>query len=302
MRRILVSLLMGGFCCLTAAAFEEKATTENDEEIARALRESWSNESSSAGIHENDPDKREAQILEDEEIALKLQKSLSIEDAIPSATAFDLKQTHEPVHAFAVVTASISDFPILDASAYTRIPVANGGDMILKEGTLYHVQKHVVWDHQEGISYRTTFDHIDDIAKNLFLSVENRLPLLHVNEKPNEIADRSNVLWKVTRNREQPRQHHIPTGKAISQWQVKDGFEMFTFRYVQTNEDLYGLVNGSEVVLRSIVLSRNLVRGAQVSGKKGKTTWYNDPSGQGSNGLVPSEAELPAVFRSMFGE
>ena len=270
MKKILMSLLMSVFCSLVAAAFHEESGVPH-----------------TSG---------------DEKIALALHNQLNIEDAMSSATAVDMKHTGEPVQAFAVVTASISDFSILDASDYARIPVANGGDMILKEGTLYPVRKHVVWDHQDGISYRTTFEHIDDIAKNLYLSVENRLPLLHVNEKPNEIADRSNVLWKVTRNREQTRQHHIPTGKAISQWQVKDGFEIYTFRYVQTNEDLYGLVDGSEVVLRSIVLSRNLVRGAQLSGKKGKTTWYNNPSGQGSNGLVPSAAELPAVFCSMFGE
>jgi hypothetical protein len=70
---------------------------------------------------------------------------------------------------------------------------------------------------------------------------------------------------------------------------------------MQTDEDLYGLVSGREVVLTSRVVSRNLVRGAQVSGKKGKTTWCSNPSGQGSNGLVPSAAEFDTVFDAMFG-
>ncbi len=192
---------------------------------------------------------------------------------------------------------------LLDPNSYTKTVKKSGGTLITYNGDLYDLQTQEFLGVDEEGYFRTAYEYIMDGEAQLFLS-RTLTDLICVDAKPTSVEELSACVWVVQESIVRQRNHHVPAGgKTISQWQIKEGFNIFHYNYTLTIERIFGLESGQEKEMTSFIKGKSFGRTGQLTGKKGKNTWYNDPTGQGSNGLEPqTELEREAVFRSLFSE
>lgn len=213
------------------------------------------------------------------------------------------KQAEIPVTTtFSAQAVLVEEAPTASVSAFTRIPVAGGSFMILLNGQLYQEQSKSIWSHvyEENISVKNFGTFIEVNGEKIITSEPTAEYFPHVDERPKD--DLTSVLWKKNETSERVLQHHITGGKVFSQWEFKGSFQIFKYRYQQTVTHLLGLVDGTETILDTRVVSRDLSQVGQILGKKGKDTWSTDPQGQGSHGIYPqTEADKQAKFKELFG-
>ncbi|MEI7493693.1 MAG: hypothetical protein WCJ92_03740 [Alphaproteobacteria bacterium] len=170
MRKILVSLLMGGFCSLMAM----------DE-----------------GINYNDPDAVFARSLQkqyDQEVSQRLQEESSIKK-MPHEGSF--KDLDAPVQAFAVsAVGAIEPSGVI----FQKIPIASGGFMVLMEGVAYPVESDVLYTHNfdRKISHRTASKFFK-VADEKVVIEESTVTLRHLEQKPDVIE--ADILWWVNEER-----------------------------------------------------------------------------------------------------
>lgn len=213
----------------------------------------------------------------------------------------------------AAADAVHEEFPILDKSSYTRMALAAGGDMVLKDGVLFPIFQKVTWDHQSGQSYRTAVEYIGDLSESFNLTV-SKVTFTHVDVKPSAEA-LANVLWKNRRviAREQVNHRFLgdePSsltfgGCRFTQFKLKNGaFRMYRNRYEVVVADYTGMIDGAEEIAFTRFVGKSFVESnVEVNIKKHGKPWMSDPIGQGSAGEQPdTEVALNEKFRQLFPE
>ncbi len=252
MRKVLVGLLMGGFCSLMAAAFEGKATTENDEEMACA-----------AGLHENDPDSREAQILADEDFARKLQESLRLGDAIPSATAV-IALPIAPLLSGLVLEAFPVDITGSIVTDFSRISVEGMSDIISYKGKNYPEKFKHVWahDYERKGSVRHTQRFIQVDGKEKFIDSPISLMFRHIEERP--LGDNLDALW-VKKDTYRKTLHRTTNhGKR----NLKNCWNNCNVNLTVEIRSLIGVFNGVDEIVDQSLTGRNLSLEIQGGGRQ----------------------------------
>ena len=191
--------------------------------------------------------------------------------------------------------------PLLDSSSYTKTQKKSGGILVTYNEDFYDLQTQDFLNFDEEGYFRTTYEYIMDGETRLFLS-RTITDLVCVEVKPTDPEELLSCVWKAQESMKHRINHHVPAGgRTVTQWELKQGFNIFHYEYTLTVGKIFGMENRQEKELSGFVISKTSVRTGQLTGKKGKNTWYNDPSGQGSNGLEPqTELEREAVFRNLF--
>jgi hypothetical protein len=186
-------------------------------------------------------------------------------------------------------------------NSYTKTSKRSGGTLVQYNGEFYDLQTQEFLEVDEAGYFRTTYEYIMDGETQLFLS-RGVTDLICVEAKPATSEELLNCVWSIKETTSCNVNHHIPSGgRTVTQWELKQGFNIFHYSYTLTIEKIFGLENRQEKELSSALLDKIIQRTGQLTGKKGKDTWYNDPSGQGSNGLLPQNAsEEEAEFRKLF--
>lgn len=189
----------------------------------------------------------------------------------------------------------------LDPDLYTKTQKRSGGYLVTYNEDFYDLQTQEVLEADEEGYFRTAYEYIMDGETKLFLS-RVVTDLISVDRKPVTQEGLLNSVWFVQDSITRTVNHHMPAGgRTLTQFELKQGFNIFHYNYALTIRRVFGLENGEEKELLCDVSSKAIQRVGQLTGKKGKDTWYNDPAGQGSNGFAPQNAsEEEAEFRKWF--
>ena len=190
---------------------------------------------------------------------------------------------------------------LLNPASYAKTQKKSGGVLVRYNEDFYDLQRQEFLEVDEGGYFRTAYEYIMDGETKLFLS-RVVTDLISVDRKPVTQEGLLNSVWFVQDSITRTVNHHMPAGgRTLTQFELKQGFNIFHYNYALTIRRVFGLENGEEKELLCHVSSKTIQRVGQLTGKKGKDTWYNDPAGQGSNGFAPQNAsEEEAEFRKWF--
>jgi hypothetical protein len=261
MKKILLTLLMGGFCCLMASA-----AGAGEGYVGVGYDEVYDDGVGVGGNLHND-----------------------VEAARRGAAEDDFPAVEKPTSGGGS-GAAIPELP--------RMKVVGMPDILTYEGSNYVEQSTETWAHDFGsrLSIQNTRKFIATPDGEIQTAEISAVAFPHLDVRP-EKSEEEICLWIVKSVLQITRNHHTSTGGMLTQFVIKDGFRIDTYHYTREITRLFRVVDGVDTVLNTEIVNHDPVKGAQLVGKKGKAIWFNDPAGQGSNGLCPStQAEIKAAY------